>query len=487
MDRLKIHVLGLGKTNMREGWPHHNFDVASAMEKYRNELETIGNTSHIEFSGYSTPQTEGELMQMLDALEKEKVDGILAISLTAEFSSLGPSIFKVADSGLPVVVYTKPFSTYWDGSGKLYAGDYKVEVCDSAHIEDIVPILDVVRAISRFKQTRVLLLKDYDYDTTHYDPRMAEPRWMGPSYFKRLKDIFGIETVRATSSDILEYYENIDDTEVERLSHVVGDLAKGMLGPAKEDLLKACKLYLAIKEMMKDTGTNAVTAGCLNWIRHRKLPVSPCLTLSLLNDVGIPAGCEADVESLITLCFAHYVGNRPGFQGDPVIDGSSGRMTLAHCTAATRFMGYDKEPFPFWLRTHTESWRDVAVETEMRQNDGEPVTLLKLEGVMSSKSVCWPEVNIRTRFEGYTLLAYKAETVDVDTDKSKLSAEERTREWGCRTKLTVKFPDANELDNFRENFNGHHRIAMYGDWVKKLRIAARFLAIRFVNKPYLRP
>ena len=487
MDGLKIHVVGLGKKNMSEGWPHHNFDVASAMETYRSELDTIGNTSHIEFSGYDIPQTEGELMQVLDALEKEKADGILAISLTAEFSSLGPSIFKIADSGLPVIAYTKPFSTYWDGSGKLYDSEYKVEVCDSERIEDILPILDVVRAISRFKQTRVLLLKDYDYDTTHYDPRMAEPRWMGPSYFKRLKDIFGIETVRATSSDILEYYDNINDAEAEKLSHVVGDLAKGMLGPAKEDLLKASKLYLAIKEMMKDTGTNAVTAGCLNWIRHRKLPISPCLSISILNDEGIPAGCEADVESLITLCFSHYLGNRPGFQGDPVIDGSNGRVTLAHCTAATRFMGYDREPFPFWLRTHTESWRDLAVETEMRQNDGEPVTLLKLEGVISSKSVCWPEVNIRNRFEGYTLLVYKAETVDVDTDKSKLSAEERTREWGCRTKLTVRFPDAGELENFRENFNGHHRIVMYGDWVKKLRIAARFLGIRFVNKPYLRP
>jgi len=252
-------------------------------------------------------------------------------------------------------------------------------------------------------------------------------------------------------------------------------------------IFKASKLFLAIKEMMKDTGTNAVTAGCLNWIRHRKLPISPCLTLSLLNDDGIPASCEADVESLITLCFSRYLGNRPGFQGDPVIDGSSGRVTLAHCTAATRFMGYDKEPFPFWLRTPTESWRDLGVKTEMRQNDGEPVTLLKLEEMMSSKAVCWPEVNIRNRFEWYTLLAYKAETVDADADKSKLTTEERTREWGCRTKLTLKFPEASELENFRENFFGHHRIAMYGDWVNKLRIAARFLGIGFVNKPYLKP
>ena len=487
MDMLKIHVVGLGKINMSEGWPHHNFDVAGAMARYKHDLAKIGDLSGIEFSGYEIPQSEEQLMQLLDAFERESVDGILAISLTAEFSSLGPSIFKIADSDLPVIVYTKPFSTYWDGSGKLYDKAYKVEVCDSARIEDIVPILDAIKAVSRFKQTRMLLLKDYDYDTTHYDPRMAEPRWMGPSYFRRLKSIFGIETVRATSADILEYYEKIADAKAREVSHRIGGLSKGMLGPSEEDLLKASRLYLAIGEMMKDTDTNAVTAGCLNWIRHRKLPISPCLTLSLLNDVGIPAGCEADVESLITLCFSHYVGNRPGFQGDPVIDGSSGLVTLAHCTAATRFMGYDKDPFPFWLRTHTESWRDLAVETEMRQQEGDPITLLKLEGVISSKAVCWPEVNIRNRFEGYTLLAYKAETVEMDADKSKLSPKERTVEWGCRTRLTLRFSDPDELDHFREHFYGHHRIAMYGDWVKELRAVARFLGIGFVNKPYISP
>jgi len=487
MDRLKIHVVGLGKINMSEGWPHHKFDVASAMAGYKHNLDTIGEANDIEFAGYEIPQSEQQLMRLLDAFEQEAADGILAISLTAEFSSLGPSIFKIADSDLPVIVYTKPFSTYWDGSGRLYDSECKVEVCDSARIEDVLPILNAIRAVSRFRRTRMLLLKDYDYDTTHYDPRMAEPRWMGPSYFKRLKDIFGIDTVRATSSDILQHYEKITDAEAKRVSQGIAGLSKGVLGPSEEDLLKASKLYLAIKEMMDDTGTNAVTAGCLNWIRHRKLPISPCLTLSLLNDVGIPAGCEADVESLITLCFSHYVGNRPGFQGDPVIDGSSGLVTLAHCTAATRFMGYDKDPFPFWLRTHTESWRDLAVETEMRQQEGEPITLLKLEGVMSSKAVCWPEVNIRNRFEGYTLLAYAAETVGLDADKSRLSPKERTVEWGCRTKLTLRFPEPGELGSFREHFYGHHRIAMYGDWVKELEMVARLLGIRFVNRAYIAP
>jgi hypothetical protein len=483
---MKIHVIGLGKTDMTEGWPHHNFDVAGAMKNYKKELERIGKANHIEFIGYDAPQTEGELMRLLDRFGEEKTDGVLAISLTAEFACLGPSIFKIADSDLPVVVYTKPFSTYWDGGGKLYAGDYRVEVCDSERIDDIVPILDIVRVVSRFRGTRLLLLKDYDYDTEHYDPRMAEPRWMGLSYFNRLKNVFGIETVRATTVEILKYYEKVDDAKAKKLAGGVEKSAKGVLGPSGDDLLKAAKLYLALKSMMKETGTNAVTAGCLNWIRHQKLPISPCLALSLLNDEGIPAGCEADVESLVTLCFCHYLAGRPGFQADPVIDESTNRVTLSHCTAATRLLGYDKKPFPFWIRPHTESWRDLCVETEMKQEKGEAVTILKLEGVMSSKNVCWPEVNVRNRFEGYSLLAYKAEAEDLDSDRSRVSDKERTCEWGCRTKLTVRFSEAGELENFKKNFYGHHRVALYGDWVKKLKMAAKFLGIGFVNKPYLR-
>ena len=68
MDRLKIQVVGLGKKNTSEGWPYHNFDVVDAMEDYRNNLGAIGDTSHIESSGYDIPQTEGELMQLLNAL-----------------------------------------------------------------------------------------------------------------------------------------------------------------------------------------------------------------------------------------------------------------------------------------------------------------------------------------------------------------------------------------------------------------------------------
>jgi len=466
---------------MDAGWPHHNFDVTTTMDKYRKELEKIGESSGIDFSGYEIPKKESDIIQLLDRLEREKFDGVLAISLTNEFAALGPSIFKVADSGLPTVVYTKPFSAYWDGGGKLYKGGYKAEVCDSENIEDIVPIFDVVKAVAKLKKTRLLLLKDYDYNIEFYDPRMAEPRWLGPSYFKRLKDVFGIETVRANSSDILKYYQQVENSASKNLASDLINSSQGVLGPAEEDITKAAKLYLALKNMMEDNNTNALTAGCLSWIRQKALPVSPCLALSKFNDEGIPAGCEADVESLITLCFCHYLAEKPGFQSDPVIDESNNTVTFAHCTAARKFLGYEQKPFPFWFRPHTESWRDVGIETEMMQ-EGE-VTILRLLGTILSKSFCWPEVNVYNKFEGYNLLAYKAKNAEADVDRT--DNEKRKWEWGCRTKITVELPEE-ELKDFKENFYGHHRIILYGDYTKKLKMLARFLGIKFVGKMYLK-
>ena len=481
-NKLKIYVVGLGKVNMESGWPHHNFDVVAAMEEYKKKLKKIEESSEIDFCNYKIQEKESDIIQFFKEIEKEKFDGVLAINLTSEFASIGPSIFKIADAGLPTVVYTKPFSTYWDGSGKLYAGEYKVEVCESENIEDIVPIFDVVKAIAKLKDTRLLLLKDYDYDVNLFDPRMAEPRWLGLSYFKRLKDIFGIETVLSNSSDIFKYYNQIEDITAKNLSNSIISASKGLLEPTKENITKAARLYLALKNMMSDNNTNAITTDCLNWIRHgsKKLPIAPCLALSKFNDEGIPAGCEADVESLITLSFFHYLAERPGFQADPVIDESKNRITFAHCTAAKKLLGYEQKPFPFWIRTHTESWKNVAVETEMMQK-GE-VTILKLMGAMSSKSSCWPMINVYNKFEGYSLLAYKAKIIEVNEINN---VKKRKEEWGCRTKISVELPKE-EIVNFKENFYGFHRIVLYGDYIKELKMLAKFLGIKFVNKLYLK-
>ena len=485
--KLKVYVLGLGKTNMETGWPHHNFDVVAAMEEYKKKLEEIGVSSGIDFCGYKIlpgkeNNTECDIIQLLEKFEEEKFDGILAINLTSEFASLGPPIFKIADSGLPTVVYTKPFSVYWNGSGKLYTGKYKVEVCESENIKDIVPIFDVVKAVVKLKKTRLLLLKDYDYDVNLFDPRMAEPRWMGPSYFKRLKSLFGIETIRKNSSDVFKYYKQIKDITAKNFANDLIRLSKGRLEPTEVNIIKAVRLYLALKNMMRDNDANAITVDCLNWIMHHRntIPIAPCLALSKFNDEGIPAGCEADVESVITLSFCHYLAEKPGFQGDPVIDESKNRITIAHCTAATKFLGYEQNPFPYWFRTHTESWKNVAVETEMMQ-EGE-VTILKLIGTMSSKSVCWPEINMYNKFEGYNLLAYKAKIVEVNKIND---VKERKEEWGCRTKITVEL-SKEEIENFKENFYGQHRIVLYGDYTKKLKMLARFLGIKFVNRLYLK-
>ena len=48
-----------------------------------------------------------------------------------------------------------------------------------------------------------------------------------------------------------------------------------------------------------------------------KLGTTGCLALALLNDEGIPAGCEGDLQSIFTLLIAKTLTGQAGFMANP--------------------------------------------------------------------------------------------------------------------------------------------------------------------------
>ena len=57
-------------------------------------------------------------------------------------------------------------------------------------------------------------------------------------------------------------------------------------------------------------------------------------------------------------------------------------------------------------------------------------------------------------------------------------------EKGCRTKVALKLKVP--LEEFSDNFYGHHRVIVTGDWKRELCMVARLLGIRFSGKPFLK-
>lgn len=468
MVKLRIRVVFLGTRDMDVGWPYHFFDIDKEAERLKGELLLIQEkVKDVEFFGWDLVTTEGELARVMSGLDE--ADGILASPLTQEFAdgnyTPNPPLIKLADVGKPLLVYTRPFSTYWDQSSRLLRRGNTV-VVDSSRVEDIIPKLEVMRAVSRLKDTVILMVKDLEYPKDRVDPRMRDPRWMGVSYMRRIREIFGIEIKQVGSDELISAYEKIDVEDAKKVADELIEHSAGLKEPSKEDVVKASRMYLAAKNLLKEKNANAFTFDCLTMIRGNILPASACIAIPKLNDEGIPAACEADIESLVTICICHALADRPGYQADPVIDESDNTLTMAHCVAPTKMEGHEGGSAPYYIRNHGESRRGVCLQVEGRKE--QKVTVLKLIGRINMEKVGLPEETINKSFGGYTLLAKNSKIIgNIDSER------------GCRTKITLPLDNPEE---FKRHFHGQHRILCYGDWTEKLRALSQFLGIDFANR-----
>lgn len=67
----------------------------------------------------------------------------------------------------------------------------------------------------------------------------------------------------------------------------------------------------------------------------KKYGTPVCAVLSILNDLGIPAACEADTYGALSVFICSYLSKIPAFFGDPVtMDEEYNSVTYWHCGMA---------------------------------------------------------------------------------------------------------------------------------------------------------
>lgn len=130
----------------------------------------------------------------------------------------------------------------------------------------------------------------------------------------------------------------------------------------------ALGIYGALKRIIDRYDLSAVTVRCFDLLSS--VGNTGCLALALINSEGIPAGCEGDIPTLLTMCVSNALFDVPGFMANPSrMDPSTGEMVFAHCTVPFNMLrdyAYD---------THFESGIGVAVKGELPEG---PVTLFKM-------------------------------------------------------------------------------------------------------------
>ena len=136
----------------------------------------------------------------------------------------------------------------------------------------------------------------------------------------------------------------------------------------KSEMLAADKTYSAIKKICQDERLDAMTIRCFDIVKACN--TTSCLALARLNDEGIVAGCEGDMQTLMTMLLAKKLCNEPAFMANPSILTDKTSM-FAHCTVPLS-MCYKTN-----MRTHFESGIGVAVQGDLPLGD---YTILKWGG-----------------------------------------------------------------------------------------------------------
>ena len=168
-----------------------------------------------------------------------------------------------------------------------------------------------------------------------------------------LRQRYGVETVDIDLQRLIEGIKAIPQDEAAKVAQTMVKRAKAVKEPTNADMLEAAKAYLAIKRICQEERLDALTIRCFDIVKA--CGTTSCLALALLNDEGIVAGCEGDMQTLMSMFLAKRICGETAFMANPsqLTDKSS---MLAHCTIP---LSMCDETI---VRSHFESGIGVAVQ-----------------------------------------------------------------------------------------------------------------------------
>ena len=168
-----------------------------------------------------------------------------------------------------------------------------------------------------------------------------------------LLERFGVETIDIDLQRLIDGIKAVPKDEAMEVAQDIVKRSQGCKEPSSDDLLEAAKAYLAIKKICKEERLDAMTIRCFDIVKT--CGTTSCLALALLNDEGIVAGCEGDMQTLMSMFLAKRVCGEEAFMANPSQLTETTTM-LAHCTIPLKMCD------DLVIRSHFESGIGVAIQ-----------------------------------------------------------------------------------------------------------------------------
>jgi L-fucose isomerase-like protein len=278
----------------------------------------------------------------------------------------------------------------------------------------------------------------------------------------QVKTRLGVELVRIADGRYDTVLAGVNAAAAEAEAQRWLDEAKRTVEPTREDVVKAARASLTLDQLVAENRVQGLCVGtCMGWLPRG----FPCLGFSRLNDRGIPAACDGDMDCLLTMLIFQHAFNQAGFLGNAAgVDTAKNAFHLSHCSAPLRMEGPTSPRAPYLLRRHAEV-RGGAV-TEVHYRIGQTITFTKLIHL-------------------HTLLVFTGKIIEVPEVP-------KGTERGCRTELVAEVRDADKLltnwgggalgASAKDYYASLHRVAYYGDHTRSIRHLAHLMGLKVVEE-----
>jgi len=282
-------------------------------------------------------------------------------------------------------------------------------------------------------------------------------KWEITSDLTLAESRMGVQFDSVSHDELVARYESLDADDQQEASRLAGELVNGASGrrkrgmppaPSQDEIVKATRLYVAMRHFVEARGADAVTIVCAPWIRGEDLPV-PCVALMLFQEQGTPAACQGDIDALLTMVLFERVAGLSSFMGGAIE--AQGHLGLNHCVICRNMLGPRTDLQPYVISTYHARkdsptvWADVPT--------GETVTVARLTRNLQR------------------LLLFAGPLVANQT------ANSHTR---CRNTLVVQVPDRERVFKAVKGIQNHY-VAARGDHTRALTELAEARGIEVVR------
>jgi len=149
-----------------------------------------------------------------------------------------------------------------------------------------------------------------------------------------LMNSFGVELEAIEARELIDRAKTYTDEECAEYLQKSACAMCGLEKTPENNLRDYAKLYKAYSDYVKNNGIKALASRCWpDFFTAFGTPV--CSVLSMLNDEGVAAACEADIYGALSMWIGMQLSGEPVFFGDPVsLDEQENTVTYWHCGAA---------------------------------------------------------------------------------------------------------------------------------------------------------